>query len=363
MDEVDWVDLPDDNYVDVLGYQTSLVLELDDLIKKYNRIPKDQVSTLSCRIRKLNALISFLQDWITNKLTAIDKKKHLMWIASIAEKKRNYLNALLQIFETKRFEIAAQEKYHFDISDLKDSNKKPVFLQNQRFFSLKMREYWGDFWYEALDPCHRRLTPFLDQWRVNKTLNPDIPDFFLWLETQHVPKYIPRVTYLEGQELDRSRVVIKDGLFWEKSDSEWALAEFADPTKRYLFSINLQEELFAAVEGNGISHSSFTCGKPVLGAGLLQIQNGRLVSIALESGHYMPTTEIGYQILKIFEEHNVLFPTVLEVVFFHDRNKYKAEISPEECKDLETFAEIIYKACSLKTGGCNEPSSVAKGTN
>jgi|GEM_PF-3036959 len=65
-----------------------------------------------------------------------------------------------------------------------------------------MRKYWGDFWFETLDPCHRRLTPFLDSWKTLKKFNPEIPHFFLWLENQHIPKYVPHITYLERRSFD-----------------------------------------------------------------------------------------------------------------------------------------------------------------
>lgn len=176
--DIDWVDLPDDNYNAVLGYKTQKTLELDALILKYNEIPKDQVDSLSCRIRKLDEIISYVNDWVSNNLQPIDKKKHLIWILEIAARKRNYLVKVFDIFENKLYEDEVQKGYHTDSALLYDTSKMPVILNNQRFFSLKLREYWGDFWYETLDPCHRRLTPFLGRWEVLKDVNPEIPHFF-----------------------------------------------------------------------------------------------------------------------------------------------------------------------------------------
>ena len=358
MTEVDWIDLPNDNYNAVLGYETENTSALNALLDKYNQIPKDQVPTLSCRIRKLNQIIELIRDWTENRLEAIDKKKHLLWISEIATKKRNYLMHLLDIYEKGLHEEAALAALHGDVSNLSELSKTPVILNNHRFFSLKMREYWGDFWHETIDPCHRRLTPFLDQWRELKKGNPEIPHFFLWLETQHIPKYVPRVTHLNGEELERRRLVVKDGLFWSKGDSEWAVVNLNDPSKRFLFSIDLTGEIYAAEEEPGISHSSFTCGKPVLGAGLLQIQEGLLTSLALESGHYMPSVEIGYQILKHFEEKGCRFSNPLEVVFFYDRNKYRSELSANPLPSLEQFKEVLESAYIQKLRGCYETSAV-----
>lgn len=354
MNEIDWVDLPNDSYIAVLGYETNNTIALDDLIKEYNVIPKDQIVTLSCRIRKLGKIVDFIKDWTVNRLESIDKKKHLIWISEIATRKRNYLAQLLKIYENNLHMEEAQNAYHTDLSLLQDASKIPVFLNDHRFFSLKMREYWGDFWTETLDPCHRRLTPFLDPWKALKKINPDIPHFFLWLETQHIPHYVPRVTYLKGEDLERRRLVVKDGLFWGKSDFGWTPANFNLPSRRFLFSINLAKEIYAAEDEIGISHSSFTCGKPVLGCGLLQINEGQLMSLALESGHYMPTMEIGHQILKIFEEKGAIFPSNLEVVFFYDRNKYKSEFAANPLPALVQFKEILESAYAHKLLGCHE---------
>ena len=208
--------------------------------------------------------------------------------------------------------------------------------------------------FESLDPCHRRLTPFLDQWKTLQNKNPEIPHFFLWLETQHVPKYIPRVTYLDRDDLEKRRIVIKDGLFWEKSDSEWSLADFNLPGRRYLFSINLAKDIYVAEESLGISHSSFTKGQPVLGAGLLQLNRGQLISLALESGHFMPTLEIGHQILKIFEEKGAIFPNKMEITFFYDRNKYKTFLEANPLSNFIKFKKDLEATYDSQVNGCYE---------
>ncbi len=355
---MDWIDLPNDSYIAVLGYETQNTIALDALIVEYNLIPKDQLITLSCRIKKLEKIINLIKDWTDRCLELIDKKKHLIWISEIARKKRNYLAQLLHIYENKLHEDESQSAYHTNISDLRDASKTPVFLNNHRFFSLKMREYWGDFWFETLDPCHRRLTPFLDQWKILKETNIETQHFFLWLETQHIPKYIPRVTYLNGEELERRRIVIKEGLFWEKSDFDWTVANFNVPSKRYLFSIDLSGEIYVAEEKEGISHSSFTCGKPVIGGGLLQTNEGQLLSLALESGHYMPSLEIGHQILRIFEEKGARLPSNLEIIFFHDRNKYKTELVANPLPSLEQFKKTLESAHISKLRGCHESNAM-----
>lgn len=330
MEKVDWIDLPDDNFVVVLGYETQNTIELSKRIKIYSSLKKSEEETLLPRITHLEEIISFVTKWVDHNLSVVDKKKHLNWIIDIATKKRNYLIALSKLYSNNKHLQDAQSRYHTDVSSQSNPKRKVIILTNHRFFSLKMREYWGDFWFESLDPCHRRLTPFLEKWE--KANNP--PHFFLWLEDQHIPKYTPRVTYLQGEALICTKLHIQNGRIYNK-DGE--LVDFPDPKERLLFSIDLDETIYAAEEGNGISHSSFSSGRPVLGAGFFLIDKGYLKGVALESGHYMPTTEVGFQIISILKEQGVTFPETLELIFFHDRNKYTAFLLRNDLQDLSSF--------------------------
>ena len=341
MEEVDWFDLPNDNFVAVLGYETPNTIELSKRIKTYNSLKKSAEETLSPRITHLEEIISFVTNWADHNLSAIDKKKHLNWIIDIATKKRTYLIALSELYSKNKHLNNVQIAYHTDVSSQSDPKRKAIILTNHRFFSLKMREYWGDFWFESLDPCHRRLTPFLEQWE--KVNNP--PHFFLWLEDHHIPKYVPRITYLHGEALARTRLHIQNGLICNRDKEP---IDFSDPKGRLLFSIDLDEKIYAAEEGNGISHSSFTSGRPVLGAGLFFIDKGYLRSIALESGHYMPTTEIGFQIINLFREQGVIFPEILELIFFYDRNKYTAFLTQDDLQDFSSFEIALEQTYSSK---------------
>ena len=47
MEEVDWVDLPDDDFVAVLGYETPNTIELSKKIKIYNSLKKSERENLS----------------------------------------------------------------------------------------------------------------------------------------------------------------------------------------------------------------------------------------------------------------------------------------------------------------------------
>jgi hypothetical protein len=324
MSIVDWIDLPEDRADALLGYFSERVQKFHVLLTEYHVIAKDRVENMSCRIRKLDQIAVFLNEWIDQFLTSLDKEKHLKWLATIAESKKQYLIALEKIYQEGCHTEEYQKNYHLDLSAL-SKPLKPIYLTNHRYFSLKMREYWGDFWYETLDPCHRRLTPFLSLWEKEKKRT-DLPPFFLWLETQCLPKYVPKVRYLSAAELPNYELKIEGGSFLENRGEQWVKANRAEEGERNLFVISLDERIWSGSENEGFSHSSFTSGKPVLGAGLLSIQEGRLLNLALESGHYMPNVEIGYQILQVFRSKGYTYEEPLGLTFFHDRNQYRTTI-------------------------------------
>jgi len=332
-----WIDLPVDDYTLVLGYQSKDVQTLNQLINSYHDLPKGSEEAIEPRIEILQQVIAHLEGWLQERLTGVEKVKHLKWVQEIAANKCHYLQKLKKLYSTQQHTEEQLYNYHHDVAELTDPSYEPVILNSQCFFSLKMREYWGDFWLESIDPCHRRLTPFYRQWLRAKEQKQTTHPFFLWLETQERPRYVPTVRYLTDAEKTGAAVHVSNGLVYHHNQP----ANWNEPNERYLFGIDLKKNIFVAREGEGCSHSSFTHGKPVLGAGLFKATNGQLTSIALESGHYLPSVEVGYQIIRILQEKQVDWPAELEVVYFHDRNKYTARIAANQLCDLSTFSLAI----------------------
>lgn len=54
---------------------------------------------------------------------------------------------------------------------------------------------------------------------------------------------------------------------------------------------------------DGINHSTLSAGHPVAGAGQLEVHDGRIVSIDVESGHYRPTNKMLAQALDAFQDN------------------------------------------------------------
>jgi len=350
--ELDWIDLPNDDYSLVLGYRRKKTSTLNSLIESYHGIPKDEESSLEPRINSLEEIITHLTKWLSGELDPSEKPKHLRFIQEIAVKKKNYLVRLQEIYANQLYTKEAMEVYHRDTSGLSDSSKTAIVLTHVHWFSLKQKYYWGDFWNDSIDPCNRVLTPFYDQWERLKNQNDDTPHFFLWLETQHIPNYVPRVWYFNDDQRTKTNVSVENGQLCYKNKSSQPPVHHPEREERLIFAIDLDKEIYIAEERatpmGKIQHSSFTCGKPVLGAGVIAVNDGYIEMIALESGHYLPNTDIGFQILKIFREKGMEMNEI-ELQYFYDRNKYIAILSQEECSSLERYNQKLEETIKITT--------------
>tara|TARA_A100001015_G_scaffold241313_1_gene275360 strand:+ start:1676 stop:2764 length:1089 start_codon:yes stop_codon:yes gene_type:complete len=340
---IDWVDLPFEDYSLILGYENQNVKHLDALISSYHQIAKNEETKLQTRIESLDTICSFLEAWLESGPSKIEKTKHLRFILDIAQKKKNYLFCLIHLYKENLHSENAQFLYHHDFSKQIDPKKTAIVLNNVHWFSLKQKHYWGDFWMDSLDPCKRVLTPFHDQWKVLRKEQPSTPHFFLWLETQFIPNYTPRVHYFDDQERENSQVIIHHNKLCFKKGFEYAPVH-THKGDRTLFIIDLDEKIYVAhekvTEFGKTQHSSFNCGKPVLGAGLIQVREGIVTDLALESGHYLPDTEIGYQIICILKSQGLCLEK-LTLHSFYDRNKYTSELESKDFISLNSFQSTI----------------------
>ncbi len=141
------------------------------------------------------------------------------------------------------------------------------------------------YYLEHLDPLHRK-PEFRQAWLHS----PDKKDFFTWLASfeSYRPDEFERIVYLRPDERDRYRLTLEG--------NQLCYAGTHEPVKpdTYLFVMDKIPNLFIAsevreIEGNKLfHHSTFLSGEPVLAAGEVTIENGKITKIANYSGHYQP---------------------------------------------------------------------------
>lgn len=332
---VDWIDIPQADCKEILAIQESEIEPLNRLIERYHSIEKSSLECLPKRIELLVAISDYLEQLAMREQFS-DQRSTILFFNNTVQGKRKYLEKLLEIPSDEAIAF-----YHLDYSPLLETRFEPLALRNNSTYSLKMKEFWGRFWLESIDPCHRRLANYYQFWLDTKPPVGDYQSFFLWLESQPIPKNIPVVDYYSDAQLDACRVEIVNGYLRKSNTHELVNT---DPAKRNLFIINLSKELYLEAFKDGVWHTSLSRGKPVLGAGLLQIEQGLLKTIAIESGHYLPSLEQGFQSIQILREKGVCFQEPFEIVYFENRNKYKIVISGKDIAQYLDFNKAIHQS-------------------
>lgn len=342
---VDWIDIPNADYKVILSTERAEIEYLNQLSASYHSIDKSSPQTQVSRIELLDAISEYLEGIAAQEKFA-DQKLTILLLNKAVRYKMEYLKQLLQIPSDE-----ALTSYHLDYSSLSERRFEPIPLRNNCSYSLKMKEFWGGFWLESIDPCHRRLANYYQFWLNTKPVCKDYQSFFLWLESQPIPKNVPVVDYYSDTQLKSCYIELMDG-YLKKSDTNELIN--TDPAKRTLFVIDLSKELYLEVYKEGVWHTSLSRGKPVLGAGLLHIEQGIIQMIAFESGHYLPSIEQGFQSLQILFEKGVRFKEPFEVVYFENRNKYKILLSANYLEQYQDFNEAIHNLSKRELVSSNE---------
>jgi hypothetical protein len=281
-----WIDIPTAVYILPTEHQNG---QIGKLINLYHSIEKTRLNLIDQRISTLESIHQEILNTVDKVAHDPNLKKSLQNLNVLVQKKSWYLKEVKAIYNNP-----LPHKKLLDIQT--HENMVPLTLVNKVLYNFKSPIYWGLYYLEVLDPCHRLLTPQYLKW---KNANTNIP-FFLWLETQEIPYYAAQVTFLDKEEIEKCRLDVDKGLLVRNTNKE--VADFARPDQEYLFIITLDKKLIV-VEGNErIRHTSLSHGKPVLGSGAVKIKNGKVIYLDTECGHYQPPPESILQVMQILAE-------------------------------------------------------------
>jgi hypothetical protein len=342
---IDWLDLPWSDYKVILAIDEPEIEHLNERITEYHALDKCSAETLSSRIDCLESISAYLQ-FLAAQKKFVEKKPLIFLLNEAIQGKQEYLRQIWHIPSDE--EIA---HYHLGPASSQEGDWMVFPLRNTFSYSIKMKEYWGSFWLESIDPCHRRLANYYQFWLNTHPASISYQTFFLWLESQLIPRNILTVKYYSDQQLESCRIEVNEG-YLKKSDGQ-ELAH-TDPTKRNLFVISLSKNLYVEAHKEGVWHTSLSRGKPVLGAGLLQIDQGVITMVAFESGHYLPSLEHGFQTLQILREEGCRFKEPFDVIYFENRNKYKVSLLERQMQKYQDFDEAIHDPSKRELLSSNE---------
>ncbi len=318
-----WIDLPSDDYSFLAKLQHDKFNKLNDLVDKYHSFNKQDVTLLEQRINSLNMICKYLDAW-SNVDESRSLKKFITNILDIANNKKQYLGELKSRFDSGAFEYSKLYTYHMDTNGIL-KGFKPIYLHNSKEYDSANGQYWGEYWIETVDPAHRQLTTFYNLWRK---LHPDssLGDFFLWLEDQNLSKDVLYLNFMSDTDINNHTVIVKDGLMFFNNFMSQNIINYCDPNQEYIFNINLSGKLVLVPASKYIHHVSISRGKPVLGCGNMMVCHGKIVSIELESGHYLPTVENGMQIIKILEMKGITLDHNIKFAYYENLTKHVSTI-------------------------------------
>lgn len=168
-------------------------------------------------------------------------------------------------------------------------------------------------WLEALDEKHRYgsvLRPYYNAWIAAGS-----PETFfswldygdgrfvnLWSESTTSRKVVSRVQleqsrvqYCSEKEREQYQVILRAGfLEWrsKKNPGGYRQSSRVNTAKgvKWIFVIDLHGRMYVNEKKRGaFHHSSFVAGKPVMAAGRIFVENGVVVCVGPNSGHYRTT--------------------------------------------------------------------------
>jgi len=338
-----WIDLPYGSIESYITISIDGLKNANQMIVDYHKINKDQITTLALRIRKLQLIAAELNR-IQSRYNFRSDLASLKYLAATAIKKSRYLQALSDVYRHNKHSPQNLYTYHVDSANL-EGGDHPLYLVNKLLYDAKMPTFWGYYWLETLDPCHRQLTDYYLKWL---SANRDVP-FFLWLETQDIPYYTPSIYYYTDAELMQLMTKIKDGLLY---DAQGNLLDLSEANKAYLFVVTLDKRLYITEGSLKIRHTSITHGKPVLGSGEIKIQKGVISYWSTESGHYQPTLKDAQQIAALFDELHLKLHQDCRVMYYSAneknivscsqmKNKTTYDLDPPKTLNFDTLHNLL----------------------
>lgn len=142
-----------------------------------------------------------------------------------------------------------------------------------------------------------------------------IPDFFLWLEERNIPNFFPSILLIDENELSNYEIFIQDNVIYKKNGE--VLHHIASDSE-LIFIIDHNLRVLACSTTDKIRHPSLSYYKPILGSGSLWVNNGHIVKISLNSGHYIPQIKHYIQTIKILEEKSLMLRDDLVLHYYEN---------------------------------------------
>lgn len=304
-DNVSWIDLPP------LGVASDLSIlknkRLNTLLQQYHSYNKTCYEMLPQRIEKLSEIHDALLK---------ESGEYALHLQGISIKKRNYLLRIKEFYS----KYGSENEWATAFAKESKECQGYITLKTGIYYNYKRSFYYGKFFVEVIDPCHRELGIYYYQWEQLKSPK---PKFFLWLEDKFAYTKLPFVHYIDESELDsRHLCVIKNGrLFLEQySEKESPVNCDVKSAKGLVFVVSQSNKLYISEQKPNIRHTSLSRGAPVKGAGIIWALDGNVQQIFFMSGHYLPSELENRHTIKLMQDIGIELDEHVNIKYF-DNNE------------------------------------------
>lgn len=300
-----WIDLPSERYCQMLPK------EISEQISYYHTLSKISFDSISKRISVLNKIAIEL-------LHCSQHSQDTERIGQIAMKKSAYLLKIQDLYSKAKL-LKSKLVECFVIED-----KRILCLVNEILFDAKLPTYWGLYWLESIDPCHRlHLTPYYLKWVVQTDKR---TPFFLWLEDQEIPYFMTQVKILSKIQLEKQEVICNgEGKLMFNNDEKSVCTTSTSGENLYVFTKD--KKLFIISGNDNIRHTSLSGGAPVILAGSICVHDGTISYLSGESGHYQPDISQLWYGIKLMQSQGITFSADAIIEYYADNKKNKCDIS------------------------------------
>jgi len=242
-------------------------------------------------------------------LNLLDNAYHLNLKGNIAFTKRK-LKTLAHVSRFRRTPLSKIYKYERSI--YKASGKQTALAASGVGFAMQYKT-------DVVTQYHMQQNPFVAS-AMNKDFDQlNISEFEALARIGENIGTMSEVTYLKKQHRYQYLAIPDGNLFYDINDNpfqahenDWVVAP------RYMYAIDKYGNLFCVkdiVSDKWFNHSSFSAGGKVICAGMIDINNGKLMHIDNESGHYKPNRKQLHEAIALFHDEGVdLLGTRVKVI-------------------------------------------------
>lgn len=298
-----------------------LLREIDRLVETYHRIPLTDADSFVRRTAYLAAIFSRTGVYLDQHA---DKEARRAAVTELQAQAAAALKELRPPIAPRRpiDKLRAAARLHVT-TNVGDGFRPTIPTHDHRY----MLEAFGSTHYGALG-LEQTFKSWLKK-HEDAAAGGAVPpgSFWDWLEASGISKQMKQITYLTKQEREGYRVHVQGSvLTWACGEGPLHSIGLPDEDS-FIFVISPEKELFAGETiFEKFHHSSFLEGTPVLGAGQIQVDKGKLVKVTNASGHYRPDLSRHYNTLLFMKKNGLALASFKSKALGHDPVEADAQV-------------------------------------